>query len=202
MNFVLLIKFGYIDLDNYFEYNFEECQCLLVEVGYFNGEGLFEIEYIILIGFYFKIKEYGEVIIVLMQEQGFNVVLNVMEVVVWNEWFYDCFGGGFGYMVDCGWFIGLLEFDLVLCMYFYLILKCICGIEDFEIDVVLDVECNVFLLEECKVLLQMNLMLMFVDKVLVLLLFILVLIYGMCVDLEGLFIYFDGQFDVFKVVMG
>ena len=39
-NFVSPIKFGYIDLKNYPEYNPEECQRLLAEAGFPSGKGL------------------------------------------------------------------------------------------------------------------------------------------------------------------
>ncbi|WP_155043832.1 ABC transporter substrate-binding protein [Paracoccus shanxieyensis] len=201
-NFVSPIKFGYIDLDNYPEYNPEECQRLLAEAGYPNGEGLPEIEYITSTGFYPKTKEYGEVITALMQEQGFNVVLNVMEVAAWNERLYDRPGGGPGHMVDCGWSTGSPEPDLVLRTHFHSTSKRICGIEDPEIDAALDAERNAPSLEERKVSLQTNLMPMLADKVPALSLFTSVLIHGMRADLEGLFIYPDGQSDASKAVMG
>src|SRR5690606_36547606 len=61
-NFVSPIKFGYTDLANYPKYDPEECQRLLAEAGYPNGEGLPELEYITSTGFYPKTKEYGEII--------------------------------------------------------------------------------------------------------------------------------------------
>ena len=39
-------------------------------------------------GFYPKTKEYGEVITAMLQEQGFNVKLTVMEVAAWLERIY------------------------------------------------------------------------------------------------------------------
>ncbi|MCE8470940.1 ABC transporter substrate-binding protein, partial [Rhodovulum sulfidophilum] len=95
-NFISPIKFGYIDLENYPEYDPEECQRLLAEAGYPGGEGLPELEYITSTGFYPKTKEYGELIAALLQEQGFPVKLNVMEVAAWNERLYDRPGGGPG----------------------------------------------------------------------------------------------------------
>jgi ABC-type transport system substrate-binding protein len=100
------VKFGYVDTPNYSEYNPEECQRLLAEAGFPNGQGLPELEYITSVGFYPKTKEYGEVITAMLQEQGFPVTLNVMEVAAWNDRLYDRPGGGPGHMIDCGWSTG------------------------------------------------------------------------------------------------
>lgn len=200
-NFVSPIKFGYIDLENYPEYNPEECQRLLAEAGFPNGEGLPELEYITSTGFYPKTKEYGEVITALLQEQGFPVTLNVMEVAAWNERLYDRPGGGPGHMVDCGWSTGSPEPDLVLRTHFHSTSKRICGIEDAEIDAALDAERNASSLEERKALLQEGLMPLLADKVPALSLFTSVLIHGMRADLDGLFIYPDGLSDASNVVI-
>ncbi|WP_236638294.1 ABC transporter substrate-binding protein [Mangrovicoccus ximenensis] len=198
-NFVSPIKFGYVDLDNYPEYDPEECQRLLAEAGYPGGQGLPEIEYITSTGFYPKTKEYGEVIAALMQEQGFPVTLNVMEVAAWNERLYDRPGGGPGHMVDCGWSTGSPEPDLVLRTHFHSTSKRICGIEDPEIDAALDEERNAASLEERQASLQGNLMPMLADKVPALSLFTSVLIHAMRADLDGLFIYPDGLSDASQV---
>ncbi|WP_226935354.1 ABC transporter substrate-binding protein [Pseudogemmobacter faecipullorum] len=194
-NFVSPIKFGYTDLANYPKYDPEECQRLLAEAGYPNGEGLPELEYITSTGFYPKTKEYGEIITALMQEQGFPVTLNVMEVAAWNERLYDRPGGGPGHMVDCGWSTGSPEPDLVLRSHFHSSSKRICGIEDPEIDAALDEERNAPSLEARKTSLQSNLMPMLADKVPALSLFTSVLMHGMRENLAGLIMYPDGQID-------
>ncbi|AJE47569.1 ABC transporter substrate-binding protein [Celeribacter indicus] len=201
-NFISPIKFGYTDLDNYPEYDPEECQRLLAEAGYPGGEGLPELEYITSTGFYPKTKEYGEVITALLQEQGFPVTLNVMEVAAWNERLYDRPGGGPGHMVDCGWSTGSPEPDLVLRTHFHSTSKRICGIEDPEIDAALDEERNASSLEARKESLQTNLMPMLAEKVPALSLFTSVLIHGMRADVENLFIYPDGMSDASQTVMG
>lgn len=194
-NFVSPIKFGYTDLDNYPEYDPDECQRLLAEAGYPGGEGLPELEYITSTGFYPKTKEYGELIAALLQEQGFPVTLNVMEVAAWNERLYDRPGGGPGHMVDCGWSTGSPEPDLVLRTHFHSTSKRICGIEDPQIDAALDEERNAASLDERRESLQTNLMPMLADKVPALSLFTSVLIHGMRADVEDLFIYPDGMAD-------
>lgn len=194
-NFISPIKFGYYDIPNYPEYNPEECQRLLAEAGYPNGEGLPELEYITSTGFYPKTKEYGELITALLQEQGFPVTLNVMEVAAWNERLYDRPGGGPGHMVDCGWSTGSPEPDLVLRTHFHSSAKRITGIEDPELDAALDAERNAPSMEARRESLQTNLMPMLADKVPALSLFTSVLIHGMRSDVEGLFIYPDGQAD-------
>ncbi|PIL18274.1 diguanylate cyclase [Puniceibacterium antarcticum] len=194
-NFVSPIKFGYIALDNYPEYDPEECQRLLAEAGYPGGQGLPEIEYITSTGFYPKTKEYGEVITALLQEQGFPVTLNVMEVAAWNERLYDRPGGGPGHMIDCGWTSASPEPDLVLRTHFHSTSKRICGIDDAEIDAALDAERDAPSLEARKESLQTNLMPLLAEKVPAYSLFTSVLMHGVRADVKDLFIYPDGTID-------
>ncbi len=191
-NFVSPIKFGYTDLDNFPEYDPEECQRLLAEAGYPGGEGLPELEYITSTGFYPKTKEYGELITALLQEQGFPVKLNVMEVAAWNERLYDRPGGGPGHMIDCGWTSASPEPDLVLRTHFHSSSKRITGIVDPEIDAALDEERNAPSLEARKESLQGNLMPMLADKVPALPLFTSVLMHGIREDVKDLILYPDG----------
>ena len=201
-NWISPIKFGYIDLESYPEYDPEECQRLLAEAGYPGGEGLPELEYLTSTGFYPKTKEYGEVITALLQEQGFPVRLNVMEVAAWNERLYDRPGGGPGHMVDCGWSTGSPEPDLVLRTHFHSTSKRICGIEDPEIDAALDEERNAPSLEARRESLQTNLMPLLAQKVPALSLFTSVLIHGMRSNVDGLFIYPDGVADASEATLG
>lgn len=194
-NYVSPIKFAYIDLENYPEYNPEECQRLLAEAGYPGGQGLPELEYITSTGFYPKTKEYGELITALLQEQGFPVTLNVMETAAWNERLYDRPGGGPGHMIDCGWTSASPEPDLVLRTHFHSTSKRICGIEDPEIDAALDAERDAPSLEARRESLQTNLMPMLADKVPALSLFTSVLMHGVRADVQDLFIYPDGTID-------
>jgi peptide/nickel transport system substrate-binding protein len=201
-NFISPIKFGYIDLENYPEYDPDECQRLLAEAGYPGGQGLPPLEYITSTGFYPKTQEYGEIITALLQEQGFPVTLNVMEVAAWNERLYDRPGGGPGHMIDCGWSTGSPEPDLVLRTHFHSSSKRITGIEDPEIDAALDRERNAGSLEERKRLLQTDLTPLLAEKVPALSLFTSVMIHGMRADMDGLFIYPDGSTDASKATMG
>ncbi len=201
-NFISPIKFGYFDIPNYPKYDPEECQRLLAEAGFPNGEGLPALEYITSTGFYPKTKEYGELITAMMQEQGFPVTLNVMEVAAWNERLYDRPGGGPGHMVDCGWSTGSPEPDLVLRTHFHSSSKRICGIEDAELDAALDEERNASSLEARRESLQGNLMPMLAEKVPALSLFTSVLIHGMRNEVDGLFIYPDGQSDASTTTLG
>jgi len=194
-NFVSPIKFGYIDLENYPEFNPEECQRLLAEAGYPGGEGLPELEYITSTGFYPKTKEYGEVITALLQEQGFPVTLNVMEVAAWNERLYDRPGGGPGHMIDCGWTSASPEPDLVLRTHFHSTSKRICGIVDPEIDAALDEERDAPSIDARRTSLQTNLMPMLADKVPAFSLFTSVLMHGIRAEVKDLFIYPDGTMD-------
>ncbi|XWN34372.1 MAG: ABC transporter substrate-binding protein [Devosia sp.] len=194
-NFISPIKFGYIDLENYPEYDPDECQRLLAEAGFPNGEGLPELEYITSVGFYPKTKEYGEIITALLQEQGFPVTLNVMEVAAWNERLYDRPGGGPGHMIDCGWSTGSPEPDLVLRTHFHSSSKRICGIEDPDIDAALDRERSAASLDERRELIQTDLTPMLADKAPAYSLFTSVMIHAIDESLDGMFIYPDGSID-------
>lgn len=194
-NYVSPVKFGYTELDNYPEYDPEECQRLLAEAGYPGGQGLPELEYITSVGFYPKTKEYGELITALLQAQGFPVTLSVLEIAAWNERLYDRPGGGPGHMVDCGWSTGSPEPDLVLRTHFHSSSKRITGIVDPEIDASLDKERSAPDLETRRKILQEETMPMLADKVPALSLFTSVMIHAMSKDIEGLFIYPDGSMD-------
>ena len=65
---------------NYPSFDPAKCQELLDQAGFPNGSGLPEIEYLVSHGLYPKTKEYAEVVTAMLQEQGFNVKLTVMEV--------------------------------------------------------------------------------------------------------------------------
>ena len=194
-NFISPIKFGYIDLENYPEYDPDECQRLLAEAGFPGGQGLPDLEYITSVGFYPKTKEYGEVITAMLQAQGFPVTLNVMEVAAWNENLYDRPGGGPGHMIDCGWSTGSPEPDLVLRTHFHSSSKRITGIVDTEIDEALDRQRSAPSLEERERLIQTELTPMLADKVPALSLFTSVMVHAISADLDGLFLYPDGSMD-------
>ena len=194
-NFISPVKFGYSELDNYPEFDPEKCQALLAEAGFPNGEGLPEIEFITSVGFYPKTQEYGEVVTAMLQEQGFKVTLTVLEPAAWSERLFDRPGGGPGHIIDCGWATGSPEPDLVLRTLFHSSSKRISGIEDAEIDAVLDKERSAPTLDERATVLQTETLPLLADKVPALSLFTSVLIHGMRKELEGLYIYPDGTVD-------
>ena len=129
-------------LPEYPEFDPAKAQKLLAEAGFPKGEGLPELTYYTSVGFYPKTKEYGELIAGMLQEQGFKVNLQTLEVAAWGNLLYDKPGGGEGHMIDCGWCTGSPEPDLVLRTHFHSSSKRICGIVDTEIDAVLDKERN------------------------------------------------------------
>ena len=106
------------------------------------AQGLPELTYYTSVGFYPKTKEYAELITGMLQEQGFKVNLQTLEVAAWGNLLYDKPGGGEGNMIDCGWCTGSPEPDLVIRTHFHSSSKRICGIVDKEIDAVLDKERN------------------------------------------------------------
>lgn len=201
-NFISPIKFGYIDLENYPEYNPEECQRLLAEAGFPKGQGLPPLEYITSVGFYPKTKEYGEVITAMLQEQGFPVTMNVMEVAGWNEAYYDRPGGGPGHMVDGGWSTGSPEPDLVLRTHFHSSSKRVCGLSDPEVDAALDKERSAASIEERRNIIQKELTPLLADKAPALSLFTSVLVHAIREELDGLFLYPDGAIDASQAHFG
>ncbi|MBO9112399.1 ABC transporter substrate-binding protein, partial [Agrobacterium sp. S2/73] len=160
--------------------------------------GLPPLEYITSVGFYPKTKEYGEMLTAMLQEQGFNVSLTVLEPAAWNEQLYHRPGGGPGHMVDCGWSTASPEPDLVLRTHFHSTSHRICGIEDKEIDASLDKERSAPTLEERKKILQEETMPLITAKMPALSLFTSVMIHAMQKDFEGMYIYPDGSIDAAK----
>jgi peptide/nickel transport system substrate-binding protein len=199
-NFVSPVKFGYIDLENYPKFDPKKSQALLAEAGFPNGKGLPPLEYITSVGFYPKTKEYGEIITAMLNEQGFNVSLTVLEPAAWNERLYHRPGGGPGHMVDCGWSTGSPEPDLILRTHFHSSSHRICGIEDPAIDASLDKERSAATLEERKNILQTETMPLIASKMPALSLFTSVMIHAMQKDFEGLYIYPDGSIDASRPV--
>jgi len=193
--FISPVKFGYIDTPNYPKYDPAECQRFLAEAGFPNGQGLPELEYLTSVGFYPKTKEYGEVITAMLQEQGFPVKLNVMEVAAWNERLYDRPGGGPGHMIDCGWSTGSPEPDLVLRTHFHSSSKRITGIVDPDIDAVLDKERNTVDPAERKRVIQEEVMPLLAERTPAFSLFTSVFIHAMRKELEGMYIYPNGMMD-------
>lgn len=189
------VKFGYVEVPDYPEFDPEKCQALLAEAGYPSGSGLPELEYITSVGFYPKTKEYGELITAMLQEQGFPVKLSVLEVAAWNERLYDRPGGGPGHMIDCGWSTGSPEPDLVLRTHFHSSSKRITGIEDAELDAALDRERNSVDPQERKKVLQTEVLPLIAHKVPAYSLFTSVFIHAMKKELEGLYIYPNGMMD-------
>jgi peptide/nickel transport system substrate-binding protein len=189
------VKFGYVDTPNYPKFDPDQCQKLLAEAGFPKGQGLPELEYITSVGFYPKTKEYGEVITQMLQDQGFPVKLNVMEVAAWNDRLYDRPGGGPGHMIDCGWCTGSPEPDLVLRTHFHSTTHRICGISDPQIDAAWDKERNTIDTEGRKKVIQTELMPLLADKTPALSLFTSVFIHAMRQELDGMYIYPNGMMD-------
>ena len=63
----------------------------------------------------------------MLQDQGFNINLQTLEVAAWGNLLYDKPGGGEGDMIDCGWCTGSPEPDLVIRTHFHSSSKRICG---------------------------------------------------------------------------
>lgn len=189
------VKFGYVDTPHYPDYSPKKCQALLAEAGFPGGKGLPTLQYITSVGFYPKTKEYGEVITAMLQEQGFDIEFSAMEIAAWADNLYDRPGGGPGHMIDCGWATGSPEPDLVLRTHFHSTSKRICGIEDAELDAVLDKERGTLDPAKRKAVIQKEVMPMLADKVPALSLFTSVFIHAMRDELQGVYIYPNGMMD-------
>lgn len=198
-SYVSPVKLGGSDIANYPTYDPEQSQRLLEEAGYPRGNGLPELEYITSTGFYPKTKEYGELITALLQEQGFNVKLTVLETAAWLERIYQPESGEApGHLVDVGWATGSPEPDLVLRPMWHSSQSLITGFEDAEVDAALDTQqaegdpaARLKLIEE-------GVMPKLADKVPSLSLFTSVLIHGMQENLEGAYYYPNGPIDLSK----
>lgn len=195
------VKFGYTEVADYPEYDPEKCQALLKEAGFPNGEGLPELTYYTSVGFYPKTKEYAELITGMLQEQGFKVNLQTLEVAAWGNLLYDKPGGGEGNMIDCGWCTGSPEPDLVLRTHFHSSSKRITGIVDAELDAVLDKERNAKSVDERRKILQEETLPTIARKAPALALFSSVFIHAYTKGLEGLYIYPNGMQDVTKATL-
>jgi peptide/nickel transport system substrate-binding protein len=132
----------------------------------------------------------------MLNQQGFNVKLSVLETAAWNQKLYDRPGGGPGHMIDCGWCTGSPEPDLILRMHFHSSSKRICGIEDPEIDASLDKERNAKTIEERVSVLQTETLPMIAKKVPSYSLFTSVFIHGINRNLEGYYLYPNGMMDL------
>ncbi|MBT6298887.1 MAG: ABC transporter substrate-binding protein, partial [Rhodobacteraceae bacterium] len=198
-SYVSPVKLGGGDIANYPVYDPENCQRLLAEAGFPGGKGLPELEYITSTGFYPKTKEYGEVITALMQEQGFNVKLTVLETAVWAERIYQPESGDpAGHMVDVGWSTGSPEPDLVLRPMWHSSKSLITGIKDPDLDKALDAEQAEGDTAKRLDLVANRLMPLMAEKVPSLSLFTSVLIHGINKNLDGGYFYANGPIDLSK----
>lgn len=198
-SYVSPVKLGGSDIANYPTYDPEECQRLMAEAGYPGGAGLPELEYITSTGFYPKTKEYGELITALLQEQGFNVKLTVLETAAWLERIYQPESGeAAGHMVDVGWATGSPEPDLVLRPMWHSEQALITGFKDTEVDAALDAEQAEGDSAKRLQVIQEDLMPQLAEKVPSLSLFTSVLIHGVRENLEGAYFYPNGPIDLSK----
>jgi peptide/nickel transport system substrate-binding protein len=197
--FISPMKFGFKDIETYPKYDPEECQRLLAEAGFPNGEGLPPLEYITSIGFYPKTKEYGEIITAMMAEQGFNVQLTVLEPAAWEQAIYRAADGqGQGHMCDVGWMTGSPEPDLVLRPNWHSKAALITGVNDPEIDAVLDEERGAATPEERLKLLQEKVFPLMAQKSPSFSLFSAVNFHGAAKGLQGAYYFPNGPIDLSK----
>lgn len=193
------VKFGYVDVPDYPEYDPAKAQQLLAEAGFPNGEGLPEIEYITSVGFYPKTREYGEVIVAMLQEQGIPVRLTTLEPAAWEEQLYRrADGQGPGHIIDVGWITGSPEPDLVLRPNYLSSMALINGVSDPEIDASLEKERSAATTEERLQILQQETLPLIAAKVPSISLFSSVFLRAMSNRLSGVYFYPNGPIDLRK----
>ena len=195
------VKFGYTEVADYPEFDPEKAQALLAAAGFPRGQGLPQLTYYTSVGFYPKTKEYSELIAGMLQDQGFKINLQTLEVAAWGNLLYDKPGGGEGNMIDCGWCTGSPEPDLVIRTHFHSSSKRICGIVDKDIDAVLDKERNASSIELRKEILQTETLPTIARKAPALSLFTSVFIHAYDKKLDGLYIYPNGTIDLVKATL-
>ncbi|WP_284948127.1 ABC transporter substrate-binding protein [Acidisoma cladoniae] len=201
-SYISPLKFGYEKVPNYPEFDADKCQALLAKAGFPKGQGLPEVEYITSTGFYPKTKDYGELITAMMQEQGFNVKLTVMETGAWGDVLYQRKGQEpAGNMIDCGWSTGTPEPDMVLRAMFYSkagpVGGIINGVSDPDIDKALEAERSETDVAKRKTLVGTATEVI-ASKAPSLSLFTSVNLNAITTGLEGLYIYPNGPMDAHK----
>lgn len=193
------VKFGYIDLPDYPAYDPGLAQQYLAEAGYPGGEGLPEIEYITSVGFYPKTREYSELIAAMLQEQGFPVTLTTLEPASWEQQLYRRSDGqGPGHIVDVGWLTGSPEPDLILRPNYYSEHALVNGLNDPDIDAVLDKERNAESLEERLQILQEETLPLIAQRSPSVSLFSSVFLWALSDELDGVYFYPNGPIDLRK----
>jgi peptide/nickel transport system substrate-binding protein len=201
-DYISPVKFGYADIPGYPAFDPDKCQQLLAQAGFPKGQGLPELEYLTSTGFYPKTKEYGELIVSMMQDQGFQVKLSVMETAAWGQRIYQrADQDPYGHMVDVGWCTGSPEPDLVLRPMFYSKSGprggLINGLQDPEVDKALDTERDETDTTKRKELIGRATALI-ASKAPSLSLFTSVLLHGQRAGLSNLYIYPNGPMDASK----
>jgi peptide/nickel transport system substrate-binding protein len=196
------VKYGFNNIAQYPDYDPQACQQLLADAGFPKGQGLPQLEYITSIGFYPKTKEYGELITAMLQEQGFNVQLTVLEPAAWEVAIYRrADGHGQGHMCDVGWLTGSPEPDLVLRPNWYSKAALITGLNDPEIDAVLDKERNANDQVARLKILQTEALPMLAKKAPSFSLFSAVYFHAMAKNLQGVTFYPNGPIDLSKATL-
>jgi peptide/nickel transport system substrate-binding protein len=192
-SFLPSVKFGSDPLKNYPKYDPAKCQELLEKAGYPKGQGMPEIEYVTSSGVFAKTKEYGELIIAMMQEQGIPCRLNVMETSAWLAAAFVKDGvPPTGHMLDHGWNTGSPEPDLFLRPNFYSKVSAVGGllngVKDAEIDAAIVKQSNEPVLDKRKDLVVAACELL-AEKLPSLSLFTTMSLHGRRAGLNGLYIY-------------
>jgi len=192
-------KFGYIDIPEYPRFDAAKCQELLKQAGFPKGNGLPEIEYLVSEGFYPKNKEYAEIIVAMLQEQGIPAKLTVMEVAAWLERIFQKKSTvPYADIVDVGWSTGTPEPNFILKAQFLSSKALFNGINDPEIDAIIELESKEPDIDKRREIIQTRTLPTIAEKMPSFSLFTSVLIHATRANLEGVYFYPSGAMDLSK----
>jgi peptide/nickel transport system substrate-binding protein len=200
--FLPATKFGSEPAPNYPQFDPAKCQELLTQAGFPGGKGMPELEYATSTGLWSKTKEFSEVIVSQMQDQGIPCKLTVMETSAFlTAMFVKPGQEPVSHMVNHGFNTGSAEPNLFLRTMFYSKVSPVGGIvngcKDPAIDAVIDAETNETDLAKRRKLVQ-DACVKIAETVPSYSLFTAMLLHGRRAGLEGLYIYPNGSIDASK----
>ena len=135
----------------------------------------------------------------MLQEQGFNVKMTVLETAAWLERIYQPkTGEPAGHLVDVGWATGSPEPDLVLRSMWHSSKALITGFKNKEVDRLLDMEQAEGDINKRLKIITGQLMPMLAQQVPSLSLFTSVLLHGLNENLHGVQFYANGPLDLVR----
>jgi peptide/nickel transport system substrate-binding protein len=200
--FLPAVKFGSEPVANYPQFDPQKCQDLLAQAGFPSGKGMPELQYSTSTGLWSKTKEYSELIVAQLQEQGIPCKLTVMETSAFlTSLFLKPDQEPAAHLIDHGFNTGSAEPNLFLRTMFYSKVSPVGGIfngcKDREIDAAIDAETNETDLEKRRTLVEAACS-KIAETVPSFSLYTSMLLHGQRASLEGIYIYPNGSLDASK----